>query len=1170
MKREIMIFSLFLIFLMALPSGIKAQTFSVSYKEQTIEQITNDLRKKTGYQFVYKKEVADKVGPITCHYKNATFKELLNRIFNEEAGLDYEISNGTVIIKQSKAAQPYYKKLIYGDVSDSHDEPLAGVTVMVRGTGTGATTDLDGHFSIIVEGKNAQLDFSYLGMKNKTVAINQHTNKLLMVKLDADDNILNEVVVTGYQNIKRENATGSYQIISAKNLDERYTKDITSRLEGQIPGLTIYNNGNTDDGRASMVIRGAGTFQAKTSPLIVIDGLPIEGSIETVNPYNIENITVLKDASAAAIYGARASNGVIVITTKRAHDEKLSVDFNADFIISDKQSYNNRRWASASQALDLEENNFNYVAGNDELYNDLKGRYAVNPYALSMASRLMLQHKMGTMDDKTYNNIMSTWRHNDYRKEWKDVMLRTQVQQQYNAAIRNKGKLLNSNIVLNYSGDNMGKTLENDNTYQLSYLGDLSATKWLDLTFGVNLISDRAKVHAHDQYDDINFFAPYMSMYNADGTPAAMEASTYLGEPSLRNPSLGLESETFNLLDESKLNFTKSRRNNIRTFVDANFKILPEFSISTKFQYEDIIYKGETYLEGSSYMMRHFYNLGTSGGKHYIPEGGILRSTNDNGDFYTFRIQGNYAKVFAEKHSFEAIAGMEYRQSHDRSTNNLLLGYDDQSQTNMNYLVNFYDLNQLTTTDLGANYSPVGSMPTATDYATTDILHRFYSVYLNANYTYDSRYCASFSYRVDKADLFGADPKFRGRPLWSAGASWNIDHEPFMKSVTWVDALKLRTSYGLTGNIDQNVSSYLTATIAVNDINGKKGATLNTPPNDQLRWEKTASWNVGLDFSLFNNRLSGSLDGYSKTSSDLLALTDVDPTTGWTSLNINNGKARNTGIELQLNGAIIAPQNMNDFGISASFNIAYNNNKVLHVDHQPSSGMEALNTLHEGRPINSLYSYRFAGMKNDNSGVQSYGWYDKAGNVHTTDIASGDFGVDDVVFSGGLDPRVTASFVPEITWKGFSLSGMFALYGGHYMRATMEDWGHGGTQYGYNSMEEPLPAAYLNYWNATDKNSAVANGYPGYQTIGTPDYIDQTVMHADYIKLRNVVLGYRFSKRICDVIGVRGMRLRIQVNNVATWVRNSQGIDPEAVNPVTGYAIAKPCRSYTMSVGINL
>lgn len=1170
MKKEIIVFLFFLALLLVFPLRGNAQTYSVNYKEQTIEQITNDLRKKTGYQFVYKKEVTEGVGLITCQYKNATFKELLNRIFNEEVGLDYEISNGTVIIKQGKEDQPYFKKVINGLITDSHEEPLAGATILVKGTGNGATTDLDGHFSVIVEGKNPQLEVSYIGMKNKTLVVGQRTGKLLMVKLDTDENLLSEVLVTGYQNIKRENATGSYQIISAKNLDERYTKDVTSRLEGQIPGLTIYNNGNNANNEASMIIRGAGTFQAKTSPLIVVDGLPIEGSIETVNPYNIENITVLKDASAAAIYGARASNGVIVITTKRAHDERLSIDFNADLVISEKQSYDNRRWASANQLLDLEENNFNYVAANDGLYNDLKGRYAANPYSLSMASRVMLQHKMGTMDDKTYNSIMNSWRQNDYRKEWEQVMLRTQVQQQYNLAVRNKGKLLNSNIVLNYSGDNMGRVKENNNTLQLSYLGELAAAKWVDLTFGVNLISERSKVHAYSQYNDINYFAPYMSMYNVDGSQAAMEAGTYLGEASLHDSSLGLKSETFNLLDEVNLNFTNTRRNNIRTFVNANFKILPEISISTKFQYEDIIYKGESYIEGNSYAMRHLYNLATSGGKHYIPEGGMLRVNNDNGDFYTFRIQANYAKVFAEKHSLEAIAGMEYRQSHDRSTNNLLFGYDDQSQTNMNYLVNFYDLNQLTSSDLGSNYNPAGSLPTADDYATNDVLHRFYSLYLNANYTYDSRYCASFSYRVDKADLFGADPKFRGRPLWSVGASWNIDQESFMKSVKWIDALKLRASYGLTGNIDQNVSSYLTATIAVNDIDGKKGATLNTPPNDQLRWEKTSSWNVGLDFSLFQHRLSGSLDGYCKTSSDLLALTDVDPTTGWTSLNINNGKARNTGIELQLDGNILDPQNTNDLGISASFNIAYNNNKVLHIDHQPSSGDEALSTLHDGQPINSLYSYRFAGMQTDGSGVQSYGWYDNKGNIHTTDIASGEFGVNDIIFSGGLDPRVTASFVPEITWKGFTISGMFAFYGGHYMRVAMEDWGHGGTQYGYNSMEEPVPAAYLNYWNAEDKKSAIANGYLGYKTIGNPNYIDQTVEHADYIKLRNIVLGYQFSKRLCDIIGVRGLRIRVQMNNVATWVRNDKGIDPEAVNSVSGYAINKPRRSYTMSVGINL
>jgi hypothetical protein len=490
----------------------------------------------------------------------------------------------------------------------------------------------------------------------------------------------------------------------------------------------------------------------------------------------------------------------------------------------------------------------------------------------------------------------------------------------------------------------------------------------------------------------------------------------------------------------------------------------------------------------------------------------------------------------------------------------------------MNNITNFNTLTNLTSSDLGVNYSPSGNAPTSDDFLTTDVTHRFYSYYFNGNYTYDSRYAAQFSYRVDKADLFGADPKFRGRPLWSVGASWNIDNEKFMQSINWIDLLKLRVSYGLTGNIDQNVSSYLTANIAVNEVNNQKMATLNTPPNDELRWEKTSSWNFGLDFSFLRHRISGSLDFYRKTSSDLLALTDIDPTTGWSSLTINNGKARNTGVELQLNGVILEAHNDNQVGISGTFNIAYNNNTVIRIDHTPASGYEALTTLHEGHPVNSLYSYRFAGMVTSDDGTQSYSWYDHDGNVHTNDISTGEFSVDDVVYSGGLDPKVTMSFTPTITWKGFSLSALMMFYGGHYMRVGMDRWTHEGYYTGYSAPVEldAIPSSYLNYWTAADKSTAIANGYPGSTTIGNYSYIDQTVQHADYFKLRSIVLGYNFPKMVCKRLGIGGMSIHVQMNNVATWVRNKYGVDPEANDPISGMALNKTPKSYTMSLSINL
>lgn len=1153
---------------------LKAQTYSVDYNNMTIGQVIRDLRKRTGYDIVGQKSVIEGAPRINCTYKNLNLKQLLNRIFLDQCGIDYDIVKKSIVLKKSQLSKTaYFKKQVSGMVLDENGEPLTGATVIQRGQGNGATTDVDGGFSIIVEGTTPELEISYLGYKNYTLKVNRKM-PFCVIRMNPDETLLDEVLVTGYQNIKRENAVGAYQTISSKEIDSRYTGDVVSRLEGQIPGLVSYNNGMGKSGEAALAIRGVSSFSARTNPLVVVDGLPIEGSIETVNPYDIETINVLKDASAASIYGARASNGVIVITTKRAHSERLSIDVNADLTLYDKQSYSNYGWADAAQMLQLEEYNFNHVASDKDVYNSLLGQYQTSPGSLSRATVLMLRHKLGEVGDADYAATMSQWRNNDYRCEWRDATLRTRVLQQYNVALRTMGKKLNSNIVINYKGDNTGIYKEYDRNVTAGYQGDMNVAKWLDMSFGLNVISERSRTHA-DPWGlmSVYSFSPYLSLYNADGTLAGLDALLDQSLPTLADASLGLKDEGFNLVNELNRNFTNGRRNNIRSYVHANFKPLPELTLSTRFQYEDISYKGETYHEADSYYIRTLYNYGTSGGVHYIPEGGMLKSSHQTGDYYTFRAQADYSRAFG-KHEVEGIAGFEYRQSHNRTSNDLKLGYDDQSQTNLSQMVDYEALLALSSSDLGPNYSILGNAPKESDFATTDILHRFYSYYFNANYTYDSRYAAQLSYRVDKADLFGADPKYRGRPLWSVGASWNIQNEKWMKPLTWIDVLKLRASYGVTGNIDSSVSSYLTAAIAVSDITGNKYATLNTPPNDELRWEKTASWNFGTDFSLFGNRLSGSLDYYIKRSSDLLTLTDVDPTTGWSSVNINNGKARNRGVELQLNGQIIKPATMDDFGFNAAFNIAVNSNKVTRIDHEPSSGFEALTTMHQGRPVNSIYSYRYAGMVSDAAGNLSYGWYDSKGQIHASDIASGEFTPADVVFSGGLDPKVAASLTPEITWKGFSLSALFSFYGGHYMRMNTEKYSHEGSEFGYNTFSlvdlRAVPASYLDYWTHADTPyAAVANGYPGRNIIGNYSYIDRTVEHADYLKVRDIVLGYSFPKRWISRWGIQTMRLRVQMSNVTTWARNSKSIDPESVNPYTGWTQDKPCHSYTMSLSVS-
>lgn len=489
-------------------------------------------------------------------------------------------------------------------------------------------------------------------------------------------------------------------------------------------------------------------------------------------------------------------------------------------------------------------------------------------------------------------------------------------------------------------------------------------------------------------------------------------------------------------------------------------------------------------------------------------------------------------------------------------------------------MTNFYDLSQKMgyPSVMGMEYMMYGA-PTEDSFATSETLHRFYSLYATGNYVYDGRYALSGSWRVDKTDLFGADPKYRGRPLWSVGASWNMHNEAFMKDVTWVDALKLRLSYGLTGNIDSSVSSYLTASFGYNDLYGHQFAEINNPLNDQLRWEKTATWNIGVDFSFFDYRLSGSLDYYYKKGTDILSTTDLDPTTGWSLYAINSGNALNRGVELAFNANIVRPNGRNSLSVNASFNFAYNKNEVTKVTHTPASGMEALNTtsLKKGCPIHSLYSYDFAGLVTED-GMQYYTWRDHAGEIHRTDINAPEFTPDDVVFSGGLDPKVVASFTPEITYAGFTLSTMFNFYGGHYMRMNTEKWLSDGSELGYRELRNvtAVPSSYLDYWRAEDKTGIPGNGVAAMNVVGSGRYMDANVERADYLKLRNIVLSYSLPASVVKHWGFNSLQLSFQMNNVFTWARNSMSLDPEAVNPISGVNQLRTPRSYTFSLSLNL
>lgn len=1168
-----------LLFMMivAVLSVSAAKNFDLHLKRASIEKAIAEIKAKTGYDFVYQKNVVSGAEPVTCDYKGITLNQALNRIFDDR-DIDYEIVDKTVILSKAKKNTPYYKRTVSGIVMNSQGEPLPGATILVENTKNGTSTDLDGMFSVIVEKGNTKLRVSYVGMKTKVVDVG-NKNKVVNITLDEDAQLMSEVIVTGYTNMKRESATGSYQTIDAEQLSKRHMSSIVDNLEGLIPGFVSYNAG---DGK-QMTIRGAGTFSANAQPLIVVDGLPIEGSLESVNMYDIANMTVLKDAAAAAIYGARASNGVIVITTKRAKDENTVVDFNADVTLHNNNDYGYMGMINAAELIELEKYNFDYtVSGkNPAAKSTLSSYYDAGRFrAISPATRLMYENYIGKLSDADLASKLNAMSKINYLRDWQKGLEQNRFEQQYNLAIRTKGKSLSSNVGVNYAYDNGASKVNDNNTLRLSYTGIWKALPMLDFNFGINVINERTKTDNARSLSGATSFLPYISIYNPDGTLANMETILPLDNPILNNPVYGLKSMDFNPITEMGKSLSKSRRTNIRSYIHANATILPGWTASAQFQYEDIYYKNDSHTPEDAYNMRSMYNMYTILDKvtgkpvHYLPNGGMLATTTSEGAFYTFRAQTQYDHLIADKHDLQVAGGFEFREQKENTYANVLLGYDDQTQTNSNYMINWENLKNLagSASIFGPDY-PMYGAPDGGSFSTSDILHRFYSLYATANYVYDTRYTLSGSLRIDKTDLFGADPKFRGRPLWSAGASWNIHNEAFMSDVTWLQALKLRASYGLTGNIANNVSSFLTATIDLNGIYGNKFATLDTPPNDQLRWEKTATWNIGADFAVLNSRLSGALDFYLKKGSDILSSTDLDPTTGWNYLTINNGEMTNRGVELQLQGNIIEAKNRDQFGLTSGLVLSYNENKVTNVNHAASSGYSSLNTsyVHLGYPIHSLFSYKSAGLKVVD-GTQYHVWVDKDGNEHASDISSEDFTPADVVYSGSLDPIFTASLVPTLTWKGFSLSAMMAYYGGHVMRVNAIEQTTDGSALGYYGLATTdfVPRAYLDYWRSGDVTKYPANGAAGgSKVIGDPGYSSANVAPADFMKIRNIVFGYEFSDKICRTLHVNNLSLRAQINNVFTCASNKFGIDPEANNPVNGNRTLRAPMSYTFSLYFN-
>jgi TonB-linked SusC/RagA family outer membrane protein len=1141
--KLLLIMRLTIVLLIACFLQVSASTYgqriTLTKKNAALESVLKEIHRQSGYDFYYDGKAISANFRASINVINADIETALNAAL-KGSNLTYHFDGKTVLLKAVTSAVHREAFILTGKVSDEQGEPLTGITVSIKGTGRQTMSDQDGKFSIKVDGPEDVVVFSSVATETEELAVG--AQRTLVVVLRQKNNALKEITInTGFQRIGKEKMTGATVTVGSAELEKRYTTNILDNLEGKAPGMVIY--------RGTTTIRGISTINASRSPLIVLDGLPIEGSIADVNPYDVDNITVLKDAAAAAIYGARAANGVIVISTKKAKGKGTSVSFSSDLTVADKPDIGYNLLSPAGQVT-AESEVYDYVfASSGGLYPTRAAAVTATTTSINNGNPISpvyyayYQFAKGDISQAQLNEKLEGFKQNDFRKQYKDHALRNDLLQQYNLAVRSAGEKFQSSLVLNYKNSNSGIIHAFNRQLNLFYKGTYDVATWLDVNFGVNGILGNVK-SSNSLFAGSSANVPaYQPLLDASGNKVFYTTSEY-NSYNVNTASQPISSLQFNHLEELGKDFKKASQQNTRYYVNLKATAAPGLTLSPQFQYENNNYSTSAYSEADSYTMRYLKSVYTT----LLPaSGGKLATSNSKGDYWTARGQAEYQRSFG-KHAIDAIAGTEFRQTRIKGVSGLLLGYDDQLQSHATNAVSFPGLNNYrntTTFKPGFNTSTlygrffnnaIGVLPETT--------HRFNSNYANATYTFDSRYNVFGSYRVDYADVFGLDEKFRGKPLWSAGASWNLQRESFLTEVKWLDVLKLRMTYGITGNIVQGVSSILTANSTLfNPITNQPMSVVTNAANPELRWEKTATLNLGTDFSFFAGRLNGSLDWYRKKSTDVLVTQRLDPSEGFTSQIINNGDLLNNGIELNLQYEVFKPSGKDEFQWSAGLVLSRNKNKIVYIDEvAPTPLALAQGGYKKGYPVNSLFSYQYKGL----SETGQPQWLRADGSLSTIGLTSNDLNA--MVYSGTTDPKININLTSEWHYKGFGLYILAVYYGGQDLRALVPEV-VSGVPYG------PMPAYLANSWTPANPNTLVPGTgryspgvYPG--TTAPPNgqlsYSDTFVRPGDFIKIRSAVLSYQLPAHLAGRLGSKGVGLRMQLNNPeALWTSTSLDLDPE-------------------------
>ena len=969
--------------------------------------------------------------------------------------------------------------------------------------------------------------------------------------LEEDVEALDAVIVTGYQTIAKERAVGSFSTVTAKDLEQQVSTNVIDQIEGLTTGLIVTQDPVT--GEQEFQIRGVSTLNSNSQPLLVVDGIPIEGDLDTINTYDIESVNVLKDASAASIWGARASNGVIVITTKKgkrsdengnSKPQKGQFTFNTNFSFTGKVDIDYFDYISANDLIDLELETFGTRSNIDE-----------QTSIITPVSFALYQFDQNQISATERDALIASYRGQDNRNQINDLLLRSSSQQRYNLSYASNGTNSSTFVSLSYVDTN-GQFVENENNaVNLNLNQTFFVNDKFDIQIGANLNFDNSQ--ASNANLGVLNQASYALLQDENGNSLPWFTRSNPIEVQRQLDRGGLDETEFllndiNLADNDNTGFTARIR------AALNYKLNKSLSFSLRGQYEsgnrriyDILRQGHSLLNSQINSGLRFSEDDQP--IFDVPIGERITEVRSDLVSYTIRPQLNFDWDFLDgNHNFTGTVGSEIRSTETSSTSVRRFGFLSTSLT-------FPNVDE-TSNQLFSNNSFGGS------------LERFFSLFYAGNYSYKNKYDLSTSIRVDQGNLFGVDARNRFRPLYSVGLGWTVSNEDFFNS-NFIDRLRVRASLGTGGLAPTDVTAFtILRGVGLSDfVPGQiESSVFNSLSIPDLSWELTTTYNFGLDANLFNNRLNIAVDAYARFSEDLLSNSEpIDPTNGVSSTQLNIGKVENKGVEVAISGDILK---VGGFKWNGSLNFSYNKNELTQLSSivaalEASSGNANNINRTEGRPLDILYSWRYAGLNSSGQPLV----LDENGVATTESFDGRGLNIEDVLsYSGTLTPPYSAGFNHQFTYKGITLSALFVYYGGHVLRNDVP------LIFGIPS--GTTHSDIVNRWRLPGDENTTEIITPAFSQTSVANSAfssfwrraDVHIRKADYIKLRNINLSYNFPKSLLEQLPFTNVRAEFQVRNVGLiWAANGEGIDPERFAPSLGSRRSALSPTYTFGINVN-